>query len=248
MANSKKESTQKSNKQYLLSVILPTYNRSFCISDAIRSIMGQQYEKWELVIVDDCSTDDTQELLKFWTKQDKRIRVIKNKKNLGVGASRNVGARAAKGEILVVQDSDDVMLINRLGEINAVYNKDKFGIFYSDFMQGDMFCNPKMQVSPGEFKDDMLIMRQEVPHLTMAYPRSLALKIPYKEIRTNDDWFFLVDAYNSGAKFSYAPVATMIKRDFPTGLSLTSRKQYNKDFKNYTINPELRKQNEEKNT
>lgn len=90
----------------LISVILPTYNRAYPILRAIESVKAQTYPYWELVIIDDGSTDETAEVLERVTKLDTRIRTYRQR-NLGPARARNHGVARAQGEIIAFIDSDD---------------------------------------------------------------------------------------------------------------------------------------------
>lgn len=89
----------------MISVIIPSYNRSKTIKRAIYSVLNQTYRNIELIIVDDCSTDDTEDVL--YNIHDSRLRIIRHDKNQGACAARNTGINAAKGEYIAFQDSDD---------------------------------------------------------------------------------------------------------------------------------------------
>ena len=80
------------------SIIMATYNRGHCISRAIDSVLAQSFKEWELIIVDDGSSDNTEEIVKKYN--DKRIKYIKLSKNSGVNVARNRGYKEAKGEYL----------------------------------------------------------------------------------------------------------------------------------------------------
>src|SRR5574344_1834201 len=90
----------------LVSVIMPSYNTAQYIAESINSVINQTYQEWELIIVDDCSTDDTDEVVKSF--HDKRIRYLKNDKNSGAAVSRNRALREAKGRWIAFLDSDDL--------------------------------------------------------------------------------------------------------------------------------------------
>ncbi|MDR7127724.1 glycosyltransferase involved in cell wall biosynthesis [Algoriphagus sp. 4150] len=95
-----------------ISVIIPTYNRSHVLPNAIQSVLNQTYEDWELIVVDDGSGDDTKEVIKPYLK-DNRIFYF-YQENKGVSAARNYGASMANGKYLVFLDSDDLVETNWL--------------------------------------------------------------------------------------------------------------------------------------
>ncbi|MEZ3435956.1 MAG: glycosyltransferase family 2 protein [Lachnospiraceae bacterium] len=96
----------------LISIIIPTFNRGYIIDNAIQSIIEQTIANWELVIVDDASTDDTKDIVKKFA--DPRIIYIRNKENMGANYSRNRGAAIAKGRYLAFLDSDNVWRKDKL--------------------------------------------------------------------------------------------------------------------------------------
>jgi len=99
----------------LVSVIIPLYNAQKYISETIESVINQTYTNWELLVVDDCSTDNSRELVKKFEKQDNRIRLIKLETNFGGPAKpRNIGIDNAIGEYIAFLDADDVWLKNKL--------------------------------------------------------------------------------------------------------------------------------------
>src|SRR3954468_22320288 len=101
------------------SVILPTYNRLRVLPRAIASVLAQDMRDFELLIVDDCSTDGTSDWLK--QQSDPRIRVIAAPRNGGPSAARNLGLEAARAPVASFLDSDDVYRPNRLSRALAVF-------------------------------------------------------------------------------------------------------------------------------
>lgn len=91
----------------LVSIIIPVYNASHFLEETINSIQEQTYSNWEAIFIDDCSSDNSYDIIKQYQKNDKRIKVIKNKINNGVAISRNNGIDYAKGEYLCFLDADD---------------------------------------------------------------------------------------------------------------------------------------------
>jgi glycosyltransferase involved in cell wall biosynthesis len=104
-------------KKPKVSVIIPSFNREKYICDNIDSLLNQSLADIEIIIVDDCSTDNTVNLIRKY--KDKRIKLIKSKVNLGVAASRNIGFRHAIGEYIAISDSDDINHKDRLFKQSA---------------------------------------------------------------------------------------------------------------------------------
>ena len=101
-------------KKQLVSVIMPAFNASAFISDSIDSILKQSYKNLELIICDDCSSDETLDLASQFSKYDNRINLISNSTTLGIAQSRNRCISIAKGEIIAFCDSDDVWQNDKL--------------------------------------------------------------------------------------------------------------------------------------
>lgn len=91
----------------LVSVVMPAYNAEKYIGQAIESVQKQTYTNWELIVVDDCSTDNTYEIVKEYSQKDFRIKLLKNQKNQGVSYTRKNGVEASAGEWIAFLDSDD---------------------------------------------------------------------------------------------------------------------------------------------
>jgi glycosyltransferase involved in cell wall biosynthesis len=94
----------------LISVIVPNYNGSRFLGTALSSIERQSYPHLEVLVVDDCSTDDSPEVANAFARRDSRFRLLRNASNLGVAAVRRRGVEASRGELLTTLDNDDVLL------------------------------------------------------------------------------------------------------------------------------------------
>lgn len=105
-----------------ISVIIPTYNRSGLIGDAIASVIAQTFADFELIVVDDCSSDDSAAVVAEFT--DPRVRLIALKDNGGSNAARNAGIRAARAPILCFLDSDDLYLPGKLEHVARAFAAD----------------------------------------------------------------------------------------------------------------------------
>lgn len=95
------------NKDLLVSVIMPAYNAEKFIGEAIESILNQTFKDFEFIILDDCSTDKTWEIIQEYSKKDERIIPVKNEKNLKISATLNRGIEMARGKYIARMDADD---------------------------------------------------------------------------------------------------------------------------------------------
>jgi glycosyltransferase involved in cell wall biosynthesis len=116
-----------------VSVIIPTYNRAHLIGRAIQSVLKQTYQDFEVIVVDDGSIDNTEEVVK--KIQENRVYYYKHDKNKGGSAARNTGISLAKGEYIAFQDSDDEWLPEKLEKQIGVFNNQtkNVGVVYTGF-------------------------------------------------------------------------------------------------------------------
>ena len=98
----------------LVSIVTPNYNCQKYIAETIESVLKQTYTNWEMLIVDDCSTDGSYETALEYSKKDTRIKVFRNEKNSGAAISRNKAIEESEGEYLAFLDSDDLWLPEKL--------------------------------------------------------------------------------------------------------------------------------------
>lgn len=102
------------NEQPLVTVYIPTFNRLELLQRAVESVRNQTYKNLEIIVVDDCSTDGTQEYLVELSKEDERVRYFLKEKNSGACVSRNIAIENATGEFITGLDDDDYFEINRI--------------------------------------------------------------------------------------------------------------------------------------
>jgi glycosyltransferase involved in cell wall biosynthesis len=103
-----------------VTVLIPVFNREQLVDDAIRSVIEQDFDDFELLVVDDGSTDRTPDVLAAWKKRDSRVAVITSPTNQGIPAALNLGLAHARGTYVARLDSDDLMMPRRLAEQAAV--------------------------------------------------------------------------------------------------------------------------------
>lgn len=156
-----------SEKSPLISVITPMYNAEKFLSASINSVLNQTFKDFELILIDDCSTDKTLEIAKSFS--DSRIRILSTEKNLGnPGMARNIGLDAARGEYFYFVDADDAVLRNALEILLKTITETKSDIVYcsrwfvpddSNFMKLEGKMGVKLQQTPNTPVSDDLIRR-----------------------------------------------------------------------------------------
>lgn len=118
-----------------VSVITPAYNSAPFIEETIKSVQAQSYHDWEMIIVDDCSSDETFILAERLAKRDSRIMVLHNEKNFGVAAARNKALDAATGEYIAFLDSDDLWLPDKLEKQVDFMDAGQYVLTYTDYQK-----------------------------------------------------------------------------------------------------------------
>lgn len=136
----------------LVSIIIPTYNRSHLIGRAIMSVLNQSFQDFELIVVDDGSSDDTEARILDFQIQDKRIRYFRHNVNKGPAAARNTGIGLASGRYIAFQDSDDEWMADKLEKQVNILNKSSsdIGMVYTGFVR--VFSHKKVYVPSARIK------------------------------------------------------------------------------------------------
>lgn len=121
----------------LVSIVMPSYNTANYIATSIESVQRQTYTNWELIIVDDCSTDSTDKVVRPLLS-DTRIRYLKNEKNSGAAVSRNRALREAKGKWIAFLDSDDLWMPEKLEKQVAFMEENGYHFSYTNYEEINM--------------------------------------------------------------------------------------------------------------
>lgn len=172
----------------LVSIIMPSYNTEKYISESIESVLNQTYTSWELIIVDDCSKDDTEKIVK--TYADARIHFYKNSKNRGAAVSRNRALKVAKGKWVAFLDSDDLWAKNKLEKQIKFMKKNRYKFSYTKYAEIDENSRLLGKVIGGPKR----IGREGMYNycwpgcVTVMYDAEYIGKIKIKNIKKNNDY------------------------------------------------------------
>lgn len=121
----------------LVSIITPSYNTAECIAATIESVLIQTYRNWEMIIVDDCSTDNTDEIVVKYAESDSRIRYIRNEVNSGAAFTRNRALKETRGRWIAFLDSDDLWYPKKLERQTEFMEKNGYAFSYARYTEID---------------------------------------------------------------------------------------------------------------
>ena len=121
----------------LVSIVVPVYNAARFIDETINTVLDQTYTNWELLLIDDKSTDDSVKLIKPYLTKDKRIKLLSNRRNSGAAVSRNKGIDAAKGRYIAFLDADDLWLPTKLEKQVAFMQKQDCAFSFTGYEFAD---------------------------------------------------------------------------------------------------------------
>ena len=189
------------------SVIIPVYNRAVSLRGAIESVLAQTCQDFEIVVVDDGSTDDPQSVVNGFA--DPRIRFIRQE-NGGGGAARNTAIDAARGLYVAPLDSDDQFLPHHLAVMKALLDGCRNTVGYArvrvDRGRGRTFLKPPRAIAEGEHMASYLLCeRGFVPTDTVVVERETARRVRYDpNLRTAEDADFAIRLFLAGCKFRMA--------------------------------------------
>lgn len=177
----------------LVSVIMPSYNTASYIADSIKSVLAQTYNNWELIIVDDCSTDNTDEIVAEFLV-DKRIRYFKNTQNSGAALTRNRALREANGEWIAFLDSDDIWLPEKLEKQIEFMKRNNYVFSYHDFEKIDEAGRSLgFTVTGPEIVTCSMMYNYCYPGcLTFMYNAKFMGLVQIKDIKKNNDYAILL--------------------------------------------------------
>ena len=200
------------------SVIIPVYNRAGTLGAAIRSVLAQSCQDFEIVIVDDGSQDDPEQMVAAFG--DPRIRLLRQE-NRGGGAARNAAIDAARGLFIAPLDSDDIFLPHHLETMKTLLEGTKNTAAYAriavDRGHGRRFLKPPRAIAEGEDMGEYLLCRRGfVPTITLVVGRALAARVRYHDdLRAAEDTDFAIRLAEAGCKFIMAPLAGAVWKDLP---------------------------------
>lgn len=208
-----------------VSIVLPCYNGAKMIGEAIESVIAQTYQDWELIIVNDCSTDNTLEVAQSYADKDKRIRVFSNEKNSKLPATLNHGFREARGELWTWTSDDNLLLPTMLEAMSDYFDTHPDVDFVvADEQYIDMNGNV---ISTHILPDDISLLLPLNNYIGAAFMYRAEIAKRIGEYRED---LFLVEDYeyflrlNDNGELARIPQVLYQYRDNPGSLTATRQK------------------------
>ena len=186
----------------LVSIITPCYNAGLSISKTIESVLSQTYSNWEMIIVDDCSKDNSAKIVNRYVQIDSRIRFLKTEKPSGSPAyPRNIGIGAARGRYIAFLDSDDMWLPNKLKEQLDIIKQEDVAIVFSNYEKIDSEGkrNQRIITAPTIVDYSMLLKGNCIGCLTAMYDTEKVEKLFFKKIG-HEDYLMWLSILKKGFK------------------------------------------------
>lgn len=187
----------------LVSIIMPSWNTEKYIAETIQSVIDQTYTNWELLIVDDCSSDNTDEIVTSF--KDDRIKYYHNKKNLGAALTRNKALREAQGEWIAFLDSDDLWMPEKLEHQIGFMKKNNYTLSFTEYEKIDEKSRPlNIYVSgPEKVNKHKMYNYDYIGQLTMMYSAKEFGLIQIKDIKKNNDYAIRLQLYKKNGTCAY---------------------------------------------
>ena len=216
--------------QDLVSIIMPSYNSGKYIARSIESILSQTYQNWELLITDDNSKDDTQEILRRFAAKDFRVRVFQMTSNKGPGYARNYSIEQARGRYIAFCDSDDCWLPMKLEKQLELMREKDCALSYSSYFT----CSEKGEINGIVMAQPQLTLRDmkhdnKIGCLTAIYDTQKCGKVFMPTMRKRQDWALLLHImkHHPVAYGLTLPMAVYRLREFSVSHSKFSLIKYN---------------------
>lgn len=199
------------NDSIKISVIVPCYNQAFFLDDCINSLIDQTYQNWECILINDGSTDNTEEKSLEWQKKDNRIKYIK-KPNGGLSSARNKGIENITGDFVQFLDCDDFLYREKfeksIQKISNLHNT----VIITNFKRFDNAT--KTDLPPHCILDEKYFSQREIllkwdntfsiPIHCAIFSKDIVEKYKFdEELRAKEDWIFWLQAYGENPKTHY---------------------------------------------
>lgn len=210
-----------------ISVIIPCYNQSHFLNETLQSVLSQTYSNWECIIVNDGSSDNTEEIAKLWINKDSRFIYI-SKRNEGLSSARNAGLVVAKGDYIQFLDSDDILGCEKLEISVNLSEQNGSDIVITDFKRfkknRDNLKRAFCDLSNQEFSFESVLLKWDVeftiPIHCGFFKKTLLENVTFnEELKAKEDWKFWIDIFRKNPKVNYVNKVLVLYRIHRGGMT-----------------------------
>ncbi|MCH7337296.1 MULTISPECIES: glycosyltransferase family 2 protein [unclassified Acinetobacter] len=185
--------------QQLVSIIMPAYKAAKTISDSIESVLAQTYQNFELIVIDDCSPDNTRDIVNQYVSLDNRVKLISKENNQGVAAARNTGLDIVTGDYVAFLDSDDKWDTKKLEKQIQVFKNQDVDVIFSSYYRFNSTGIKNLVSVPLAVDYSQLLKGNCIGNLTAIYKFDRFSSVRQKKIGHEDYLFWLEIFSNSPA-------------------------------------------------
>jgi SAM-dependent methyltransferase len=208
-----------------VSVIMPTYNQPCYLAEAIQSVIDQTYPHFELVIVNDGSTDDISDIINFY--KDDRIKYFE-KNNTGLPDTLNYGIEKSNGDIIIRADDDDIQLPHKIDRL--ISNIRGYDFVYGGYYHSNIYGKPTEEIRPNSFTIDNIRNNSITGSCSFAAYRKVFDKVKYRpDIVVGEDLAFWWDLYKAKMKPNTINIPLYNYRLLETGISYARKEEVEKN-------------------
>lgn len=200
-----------------VSIIIPNYNKSKYLEQCIESVINQTFEYWNLIVIDDASSDNSREVLNKFTNK-KKIFIVKLKKNKGVSFCRNLGMRLAQSEYIAFLDSDDYWLKDKLEKHINFVKENNYVFSYTDYFFFNQKNENLKKITNLQSKFDYLsfVKNTSINTSTVILKKSSIGSTKFKKLKLLEDYIFKCDLFKKDIiayKYNQSSTAYRITSD-----------------------------------
>lgn len=198
----------------LVSVVMPVYNAARFLRQAVDSVLCQTYRNIELIMVDDCSVDESMQIMLEYQKKDARVRIIAGERNQGVAHVRNRGIQAANGAYIALLDSDDVWELTKIQKQVDLIRKEQADIVYCslDFIDENGTMIKKPFIVPAKTDYEKMLVRCAFTCSTIMVESDLLKAHPFKSEYYHEDFLLWMELMALPVKAVGEPAVLMHNR------------------------------------
>lgn len=227
------------NHSIKISVIVPCYNQATFLDNCIESLINQTYPNWECILINDGSTDNTEEIALNWQKKDNRIRYVK-KTNGGLSSARNAGIQNITGDFVQFLDCDDFLYKEKFEKSVKKIDQQTNAVIITDFQRFDNVAQtiipPHCILKEEYFNQRDILLKWDhtfsIPIHCAVFSKDLVEKYTFnEELKAKEDWIFWLQVYENNPQTHFIKEYLLAYRMSSSGMTYNQTFMYESKMK-----------------